>query len=189
MDDTLATTEKVPLTEEQRRQQLQDLICYNCCPMHIYPADDSTEAWIFALFARKVKVPAKLTFGEPYDSAFIAFSEKYFRGRRSHEHFLFNLLKFTNELSLFLVIALNARYEDIQLKHKDQIKDLIWSKIPQLSKSFMWPKFWIGAIQSLIRDPKTSRLDVVYIAVILDQLMILDGDLSLYNLVFACLCK
>lgn len=188
-DTSVHTEERVPLSEEERREQLHYLINYNCCPMHIYPADDSTEALIFALFTRKVKVPSELSFGEPYDSAFIAFSEKYFRGRPSHEHFLFNLLQFTDQLSIFLVLALQARRPTIHLDLIDRIKELIWSKIPQLSASSMWSSLRISDLQSTIRSPQISRLDLVYIAVILDQLEILDGDLSLYNFVFACLLK
>ena len=170
------------LHKQHRRDKLQELIDINGFPMFIYPADASTEAMIFALFERKVKVPSGLTFGEPYDTAFIAFSERHFHTIVSH--FLFSLWKRQEQLTMFLTYAIQARHNDVNLDQTDQIRAQIWDKLPVLSSH---GRFWdIQNLQSAFRNQPLSQLDLTYVAVMLDELGILSGDFSLWNFVHAC---
>ncbi len=176
------TTPSEPISEEERRRKLQELVNVNCCPMFIYPADESTESLIFVLWARRVKVPSELTFGEPYDTAFVSFSNRHFHTLVSH--FLFSLWSRQEQLTMFLSYAIEARHSDVNLDQMDQIRTQIWNKLPVLSS---YGRFvCISDLQSAFRNQPLSQLDLTYVAVMLDELGILSGDFGLWNFVRAC---
>lgn len=188
MDDTLdfiGDKEKIlqqidKLHEEHRRSKLKELMIIHGWNWGIYPSDESTVSWILALIERKVEIPPELSLGEPFDSAFIAFTERYFHSKYNVYHFLPLLMKHADALPMFLAWAVQARGD---VKNHDQLNQMNKLIVERYSESppSIFACCVIPGVRDLIREHHWEPLDIVYVAVTLDQLGILDGDFRLYH--------
>ncbi len=128
----------------------------------------SVEDIILLLLPYNKNIPPELTFGEPYDSTFGAFVDKYQYSSYHVPEFLYLLLRYAGELPTFLVYAIQVNQSSIKLELMDQIVTKIWDKIPTLPRGTYLTFPW--ELQYALKEATLSRLDTVYIAVMLDQI-------------------
>ena len=162
------------LHEQHRLRKLRELICTN----HVWNMDKvltkesaenmDVDALIFALLQSSIDIPPELTFGEPYDSAFHTFMTRQLQSRYHVPDFLYLLLKYAKELPMFLVYSIQINQESIYRDHIGEIEEKIWDKIHTLSQGTRLTFTW--ELQFALKNTTLSRLDIIYIAVMLDQI-------------------
>lgn len=188
MDDTLNLTDNKDtvlaqidaLHEQHRLQKLRELINENYISVNL--EEDSVDAMIDLLWSNWVTIPPELTYGEPYDSAFLSFIRKY---RSSPPNVpIYYLLRYADQLPMFLIYCLEGCHQNLQAGQIELIRSEIWSKLPILSNSGRLISSW--ELQTTLKNKSLSRLDLVYIAVMLDELYVLPKYLNLRLFVMAC---
>ncbi len=176
------------LHEQHRLQKLRELLDrseylryanHNGRTKIIYtmPVEDI----ILSLLPYNKNIPPELTFGEPYDSAFGAFVDNYKHLLSLIPVFLHLLWRHAEQLPMFIIYALQCNRAWIDDSQINKIEEEIYDKIQLLSRGTQLTS--IDELQSALKNTTLSQLDIVYIAVILDQIECYHQGLSLMDFV------
>lgn len=177
------------LHEQHRLQKLRELVGpyrHMGCSLTRGIADKmEADKLICALWQNGVNIPPELTFGEPYDTAFKTFVTRYQYTRYHTPNFLYLLLRYADRLPLFMAYALQCNYAWIDDSHIEKIEEEIYDKIQSLPQDTHRPS--IFKLQSDLQKTTLSRLESVYIAIMLDQIECFNQNLSLWDFVIICM--
>ena len=145
----------------------------------------SAEDIILLLWDRNKEIPPELTFGEPYDTAFKTFVTRHSYTRYHVPGFLYLLLRYADRLPLFMVYALQCNYAWIDNSHIEKIEEEIYDKIQLLSRGTRLTS--VDKLQSALKNTTLSRIEIVYIAVMLDEIGCFHQELSLRDFILVCM--
>ena len=156
--------------------------CMEACI--IYDERTSFEALICSLWYVRQPIPQELTCGEPYDSCFSSWKpyDKFLQRRQSNLKLLYYLFEHADQLPVFLVYALHVTTPQLTPKgYLETIYHIIWQQIPALSQGE--PFSDITRLLWKIRHTSLSKLDLVYLAVLLEQHHVFKTEFSLSDFV------